>query len=123
MIVASPTTTPHTLQLLFEPTPLGEALVAAYCAMQLENLWKPDLRGVIERNITAIARRQRTMQEVLTQGIAAFRYALQVGVQGETGVLHATLHTPGRTCRMLLPSRGSCHRRLGGFFLEELVRE
>ncbi len=61
-------------QLLFEPTPLGEALVAAYCAMQLENLWKPDLRGVIERNITAIARRQRSMQQVLTEGIAAFRY-------------------------------------------------
>lgn len=62
-------------QLLFEPTPLGEALVAAYCAMQLENLWKPDLRGVIERNITAIAQRQRRKDEVLAEGITAFRCA------------------------------------------------
>lgn len=63
--------------MLFEPTPLGEALVAAYCAMQLENLWKPDLRGIIERNITAIAQRHRRKDEVLAEGIAAFRWAVQ----------------------------------------------
>lgn len=31
-------------QLLFWPRPLGEALVAAYCRMGLENLWLPTLR-------------------------------------------------------------------------------
>lgn len=31
-------------QLLFWPTPLGEALVGGYCKMGLENLWRPNLR-------------------------------------------------------------------------------
>jgi hypothetical protein len=43
----------------FEPTTLGEALVSAYCSMGLQNLWLPNLRGNIERNITAVAQGRR----------------------------------------------------------------
>lgn len=93
-------------QLLFKPTPLGEALVAAYCAMQLENLWKPDLRGVIERNITAIAQRQRRKDDVLAEGIAAFRWAdWDCSQDIHSHVARPT--TTGQTCKMQWPNRAS----------------
>jgi DNA topoisomerase-3 len=57
----------------FAPTPLGEALISAYKKMGLENLWMPSLRGIIEKNITAVARGQRSKQEVLAEAIDAFR--------------------------------------------------
>ena len=44
----------------FMPSPLGEALIGAYRRMGLEGLWVPTLRGVIESNIAAVARGQRT---------------------------------------------------------------
>lgn len=46
--------------LRFAPTRLGEALIAAYRRMDLENLWLPDLRAKIETAITGVARGQRT---------------------------------------------------------------
>lgn len=57
----------------FAPTPLGESLISAYKKMGLENLWLPSLRGVIERNITAIARGERRKEQVLREAIDAFR--------------------------------------------------
>ncbi|KAI7839931.1 hypothetical protein COHA_006325 [Chlorella ohadii] len=57
----------------FSPTPLGEALISAYRKMGLANLWLPTLRGVIERNITAVAAGQRTKESVLTEAVDAFR--------------------------------------------------
>lgn len=56
----------------FAPTPLGESLISAYKKMGLENLWMPTLRGIIERNITAVARGQRSKEEVLAEAIEAF---------------------------------------------------
>jgi DNA topoisomerase-3 len=56
----------------FAPTPLGESLISAYKKMGLENLWMPTLRGIIERNITAVARGQRSKEEVLHEAIEAF---------------------------------------------------
>lgn len=44
----------------FTPTALGEALVSGYRDMGLSNLWKPDLRASIERNITLVAQNRRT---------------------------------------------------------------
>jgi DNA topoisomerase III len=57
----------------FYPTPLGEALISAYRKMGLSNLWQPKLRGVIEGNITAIARGIRSKEEVLSEAIQAFQ--------------------------------------------------
>jgi hypothetical protein len=57
----------------FSPTPLGESLISAYRKMGLANLWLPTLRGVIERNITAVARGQRTKHSVLAEAVAAFK--------------------------------------------------
>lgn len=44
----------------FTPTALGEALVSGYRDMGLSNLWTPDLRAKIERNITLVAQGSRT---------------------------------------------------------------
>lgn len=44
----------------FMPTPLGEALVSGYRDMGLSNLWTPDLRAQIERNISLVAQSRRT---------------------------------------------------------------
>jgi DNA topoisomerase-3 len=57
----------------FSPTPLGESLISAYRKMGLANLWLPTLRGVIERNITAVAAGQRSKEGVLQEAVAAFR--------------------------------------------------
>jgi DNA topoisomerase-3 len=57
----------------FWPTPLGEALISAYRKMGLANLWLPSLRGVIERNIAAVAAGQRSKESVLAEAVAAFR--------------------------------------------------
>ncbi|KAI3430642.1 hypothetical protein D9Q98_005235 [Chlorella vulgaris] len=57
----------------FFPTPLGESLISAYRKMGLANLWLPTLRGVIERNITAVAAGQRTKESVLAEAVEAFR--------------------------------------------------
>lgn len=38
----------HTMQ--FWPTPLGEALISAFCRMGLEDLWRPQQRGVSPQN-------------------------------------------------------------------------
>ncbi|GAB4819974.1 hypothetical protein N2152v2_007020 [Parachlorella kessleri] len=64
--------------LLFSPTALGEALISAYRKMGLANLWQPGLRGVIESNISAVARGQRTKvggerESVLQEAMDAFR--------------------------------------------------
>jgi hypothetical protein len=48
----------------FWPTTLGEALISAYCKMGLDNLWKPDLRGAIERNINDVAQGRQTKEQV-----------------------------------------------------------
>lgn len=67
----------------FFPTPLGEALISAYKKMGLENLWQPRLRGLIEANITSIARGQASKAQILTEAILHFsndfRSALQQG--------------------------------------------
>ena len=57
----------------FGPTPLGESLISAYRRMGLSNLWRPELRGVIERNIAAVAAGQRTKDSVLAEAVAAFK--------------------------------------------------
>lgn len=44
----------------FTPTALGEALVSGYRDMGLSNLWTPDLRAKIERNITLVAQNRRS---------------------------------------------------------------
>lgn len=59
--------------LTFAPTPLGEALISAYRKMGLENLWLPNLRGTIERNIDAVAKGHRPKQQVLQEAIDAFK--------------------------------------------------
>ncbi len=41
--------------------------------MGLSNLWQPNLRGVIERNITAVAAGQRSKESVLQEAVAAFK--------------------------------------------------
>lgn len=56
----------------FAPTPLGESLISAYRKMGLQNLWVPTLRGVIEQNISAVARGLRTKEEVLAEAVEAF---------------------------------------------------
>ncbi|PSC67305.1 DNA topoisomerase 3-alpha [Micractinium conductrix] len=57
----------------FSPTPLGEALISAYRKMGLSNLWLPTLRGVIERNISAVAAGRRSKEGVLQEAVQAFR--------------------------------------------------
>ncbi|KAL6766703.1 hypothetical protein ACKKBG_A37025 [Auxenochlorella protothecoides x Auxenochlorella symbiontica] len=57
----------------FSPTPLGEALISAYSAMGLTNLWQPQLRGAIEGNILAVAQGARTKESVLAEAILAFQ--------------------------------------------------
>lgn len=49
----------------FTPTALGEALVSGYRDMGLSNLWTPDLRAKIERNITLVAQGRRTKARAL----------------------------------------------------------
>jgi DNA topoisomerase-3 len=58
--------------LTLAPTPLGEALISAYAKMDLANLWRPELRGLIERNIDAVARGARGAGEVLAEAVEAF---------------------------------------------------
>ena len=48
----------------FEPTTLGVALVSAYERMGID-LWKPNLRAAMERNMTLIANGQMTKEEFL----------------------------------------------------------
>jgi DNA topoisomerase-3 len=56
----------------FAPTPLGQALISAYNKMELNNLWVPTLRGVIECNINAVAHGQRSASDVLKEALEAF---------------------------------------------------
>lgn len=51
-------------QLQFSATALGEGLILSYCNMGLDGLWKPDLRGKIERAIRDISSRQKTKEQV-----------------------------------------------------------
>jgi hypothetical protein len=68
----------------FFPTPLGESLISAYRKMGLANLWLPTLRGVIERNITAVAAGQRTKESVLAEAVEAFRWDFEAA-QAQVG--------------------------------------
>ncbi|CAK0738823.1 hypothetical protein CVIRNUC_001098 [Coccomyxa viridis] len=73
---------------LFSPSPLGEALIAGYHKMGLSNLWQPDLRGIIEHNISEVARGRRTKEAVLEEAVQHFRgdyraAALKSGVMVE----------------------------------------
>ncbi|KAK9827312.1 hypothetical protein WJX81_003569 [Elliptochloris bilobata] len=75
-------------QALFWPTHLGEALVGSYCKMGLSNLWQPNLRGLIERNITAVAQGRRSKEEVLAEAVQCFRADFMIAAQKQ-GMMEA----------------------------------
>lgn len=51
-------------QLQFSATALGEGLIFGYCKMELDGLWKPNLRGKIEQAIKDIAAGTKSKEEV-----------------------------------------------------------
>jgi nitroreductase len=77
----------------FRPAPLGEALISAYRRMGLDSLWMPGLRGAIERNITAIARGERSKAEVLAEAAAVFAADFATAQVGYPGGVRALLST------------------------------
>ena len=72
--------------LTFAPTALGESLISAYRKMGLGNLWVPTLRGIIEQNITAVARGLRSKEEVLAEAVEAFSADFQEAAS-KSGIL------------------------------------
>lgn len=63
--------------------------------MGLANLWLPTLRGVIERNIAAVAAGQRSKEGVLAEAVAAFRADFEAAaaqVRGVGGVCSSGAH-------------------------------
>jgi DNA topoisomerase III len=71
---------------VFAPTALGLALISAYRKMGLRSLWQPALRGLIERNIAAVASGQRTKEEVLVEAVEHFRGDF-AAAQSQAGIL------------------------------------
>lgn len=62
----------------FRPTSLGEALVSAYQKMNLEGLWRPNLRGRIEQGISSVAIGQQPKHTVLQEACQLFRQVCAV---------------------------------------------
>lgn len=57
----------------FWPSDLGEALVSAYQKMNLEGLWRPDLRGRIEQGIQQVADGYQSKIVVLNEACKHFQ--------------------------------------------------
>lgn len=60
----------------FEPTQLGEALVAGYNFVGYRQLSQPELRSKLEKELKLIGSGQRTKDEVVAAGIKEFRAIL-----------------------------------------------